>query len=336
MTHAILGSLVMTWLSMGSPAMDTSAEITSADQATRIIEAWPGEPVPRLDFIRDLVTQCGHPTLLVMPPRPGDPLQATLVSRLSEELSPLSFNVEDGERIQSDIERDADRTYAETSDAAAATRVLLARQGDYELVWRLEVDIDGPRDLYGVETWKATARLKATLVDLVVGRKLPTLEIDAQARQRTREAALDQSIEAAANQLAERASGPLLRNWYAASIGENVLIVESPGSQRRQELLAQRLENLPGVSTVERASPAEPPRLLVVGYLTAMDLVNQLGEGKAITRHHVFLSGRSLTWWWLLLPGGILLGLLAFSLVFRTSNSDPGQAQETAPPALKD
>ena len=324
MTSAVLGSLVLAWLLFSSPGVnDPHNPSPLSNQAFLILQAWPDDSRPTIESVEELLVQCGQPVILVVPPRPGDPLQGSLVSQLSKELSPLSFIVEDGERLQLVQERDADRTFAETSDASAATRVLLARQGDYELKWHIEVAMDGPKDLYGVETWQATAHLHATLVDLLLDRELPAIDVESQVRQRTRENALDQSIASVTNDLARAASQPLLRNWYAASVGQNVVLVDVSGRQSDLIPLQNRLQQLPGVNSVARATPSEPPRLLVEGSLTAGDVVDQLGEGRVVACRQIALSTGGPLWWLILVPLGILLAVIVLILVFRQHGGGP-------------
>ncbi|MEE2906672.1 MAG: hypothetical protein VX527_02465 [Planctomycetota bacterium] len=333
MTSATLGSLVLAWLSISSPAVhDPNNTDTSSNQASLIVQAWPDASRPTVESVEGLLVQCGRPNVLIVPPRPSDPLQGSLVSQLSKELAPLSFIVEDGERLQLAQERDADRTFAETSDATAAARVLLARQGDFELKWHIEVAMDGPKDLYGVETWQATAHLHATLVDLLLNRELPAIDVESQVRQRTREDALDQSIAAVTNDLARAASRPLLRSWFAASIGQNVVLVDVSGQPDDLVPLQDRLQQLPGVNSVARASPAEPPRLLVEGSLTAGDVVDQLGEGRVIACRQIALSTGAPLWWLVLVPIGLLLAVIVLVLVFRGHGQD-SKSTTAGPPS---
>jgi hypothetical protein len=214
-------------------------------------------PIPDLQSLIEWHDHCGKPTLL------------------------------DGEQVQADQQREADLTYAQTEDASQAAQVLLTSRGDFELSWRLEVNIEGPTLLYGVETFQATSQLSADLTERILATPLGTTQLDASARQQTREGALDDAIEAAINQLGPDVAAAIIQNWYAASQGPHHIIVTVQGSLDDVDPIITQLEEAPGVTWVARLHGAARLRVQVVHGLFAEDLAQILGQGTALSCGHL-------------------------------------------------
>lgn len=325
MTGGALVSLAITWLSIGPASF--SSDISPDATAHRIAEAaWGVLDTQDLAIVDRLRSVCSHPKVIVLPPRPGDPLQPQLVTRLADELRSLDIDVIDGERLQASQERDADLVYAETSDPAAASRILLAKRGDFELSWRLEVAIEGPKDLYGVETWEARGEAHLTLISLRVDKVragLDDIEVVATARQRTREEALDQSIKKVTSEIASRIRGPILQDWYGFAMGGGIVLVDATEFGNQVGELKKKLEQLDGVRSVSARSPGEPGQLLVRGSRTAPELAAELGWGPPVSCHYLKASPGGLGWW-LAIP--IVIGAIAVVglLVARRRPPPPG------------
>ncbi|MCH2134240.1 MAG: hypothetical protein MK116_10860 [Phycisphaerales bacterium] len=317
------GSLLLLSLSIGLPSVAAAPDPVTL--RTAIMEAWPSGATPTIGVIDTMIQDCGQPQVVLMPPRPGDPLQATLVAQLANDLEPLGIDVLDGERLQSDQEREADMVYAETSDAAAASRVLLGQHGGYDLKWRLEVAIDGPTMLYEVETWEASGSLQATIVDVLTGEELPGIDVTSSSRQQSREAALDRAIEILVTQLASEVGPPILRHWYGFAVGDGLVRIDVRGKVENLDAVKASLLAIEGVESVTRASPAEPVRLLARGWRTAQQIVADLGQGTTQSCRHVTIFIRTGLWWALWVVGGVggVVAIIVIVMLLTGRQPDP-------------
>ena len=261
--------------------------------------------------IRDLIDTCGLPRMAILPPRPDDPLQSRLVAHLSRQLAPRGIQVVDGEDHQARQARQADLVYSETGNSEIATRILLAEQGDYGLSWSLEIDIDGPTMLYGIETWEATAAGRFRLQDLRQERELATAEVREQARQQLRERAINDAIQLMASELAMDLVDPILTSWFAATAGEGAVMITVSGRVERLPDVVAELESIPGVHALRRLTPETPPRLLVMTDLSADTLVQRLGRGEATSCRDIRIVIRQGLWWALWIVGGVGVAVAA-------------------------
>ncbi|MBG84721.1 MAG: hypothetical protein CMJ40_09265 [Phycisphaerae bacterium] len=249
-----------------------------------------------IDSIIRIQQACGLPTLIVTPSRPGNPLQRRLVSSLDSFLAPFSIEVVDQESSRADQERAADLVYSETSDPARATSILLARRGDYDLHWILEVAIDGPEMVYGIETWEATAQLHATVSDLLIGRDIETIEFSARSRKENRESAIDTSIDSVLNQLGIRTERIVLDDWYGFIDGNATILVQCDNPELDPVRLERELSDLNGVTSAIRLMPDTPVRFQVTGALMAKDVVDGLQQGRVESCRFVVIGSYPGIW----------------------------------------
>jgi hypothetical protein len=308
MIHVLFGSLSVFWLLMGSALAQVKNEEPSslAGAIVNVLADGTSE-----EAIASLIEDCGPPRIIIMPPRPGEPLQETLVSRLGDTFASIGIDIVDGERALADQSREADLAYAQSNDAAAATRILLARTGDYEMTWSMDVAMEGPMEIYGVETWEAKIDLRATLVDLLTGNEIDSIAVTHASRQQTRERSLDQAVESVVTSLADDAVLPILRNWYGVAAGDGIVQVEISGDSHRVDELQKQLISIAGVRSVTRSLPAEPPRLLVHGNMNAMELSTQLGQGDPVSCRKLVIESNARPLW------VIWAGLIAMVILFR-------------------
>ncbi len=249
-----------------------------------------------IDSIIQIQESCGLPTLVVTPSRPGNPIQSRLVSALDAFLSPFAIQVVDQESKQESQERAADIAFADSNDAAKATRILLARKGDYELRWNLEVAVEDPEIVYGIETWRATAQLHATVSDLLIGRDIGTIDLETRSRRETRESAIDSSIESILDELGIRTERFVIDDWYGLVIGEARILVHCEGDGVDAALLNRDLSAIEGVVESTRLMPDSPIRFQVTGALQAEDIVTALRRGRAESCRLVILGSSNGSW----------------------------------------
>ena len=179
--------------------------------------------------------------------------------------------------------------------------------------WSMDVAMEGPMEIYGVETWEAKIDLRATLVDLLTGNEIDSISLTQSSRKETRERALDDSIKSAVTSLANESALPVLRNWHGLAAGSGIVRVDLSGDAHRVDEIQRQLLSIAGVKSVTRGLPAEPPRLLVRGSLDALDLSTQLGQGDPVScRNLVIESGSRSLWmiWAGLIGAAILIRLV--------------------------
>ena len=249
-----------------------------------------------IESIIRLQEACGLPTLIVTPSRPGNPIQSRFVSSLDSFLAPFSIEVVDQESSQASQEREADLVFSETNDPSEATRILLARTGDYEIEWSLEVSIDGPDLVYGLETWEATAQLHATVSDLLIGRDIETIELEGRSRKEDREAAIDTSIGSVLNQLGVRVERAVIDDWYGYIDGNGTVLVQCEDTGVDLVQLEQDLSSLSGVTSSMRLMPEQPARFQLTGAVMARDVVAELEQGRVDSCRLVVIGSSERNW----------------------------------------
>ncbi|MCH2152365.1 MAG: hypothetical protein MK089_03395 [Phycisphaerales bacterium] len=315
MMNVLFGSLTIFWLLIGSATAQVAGD-QKPSMAAKITDLLADGT--SVEAITNLIDTCGQPQIVIIPPRPGEPLQETVVSRVGDSLASLGINSLDGERVNAEQEREADLAYSQSNDAAAATRILLARAGDYELNWSMDVAMEGPMEIYGVETWEAKVDLHATLVDLVTGEDIESITATQAARQQTRERALDQAIETVIDVLAQEAALPILSRWYGMASGDGFVQVRISASSAVVDQIQQQLAGVEGVQSVMRSLPTEPPRLMVHGSLNAQELSIRIGQGEPIScRELLIVSGTRSSWILWAGIGSLVILVIASRIVSR-------------------